>query len=145
MNAKVTWQEGLLFEGSVDLAPVFKVDGNPPVDGLKQGASPMQLVAVGLVGCTAMDVISILQKMRQDVTDFEVSFEGERADEHPKVFTHIKVEYVIHGRDIDPEKVEKAINLSSERYCSVQAMLQQAATIEHSYRIVPVEEVAEAA
>lgn len=139
MNAKVTWQEGLLFEGSVDLAPVFKVDGNPPVDGLKQGASPMQLLAISLVGCTAMDVISILQKMRQDVTGFEVTFDGARAEEHPKIFTHIKVEYIIHGRDIEPDKVEKAISLSAERYCSVQGMLQKAATIESSYRIIPVE------
>jgi putative redox protein len=98
--------------------------------------SPMQLTAVGLIGCTAMDVISILEKMRLDVTGFEVNFRGDRAQEHPKVFTEIEVEYVVYGRGLDRAKVEKAVNLSIERYCSVHAMLSKAVPIHHALRIV---------
>lgn len=96
----------------------------------------MQLQAVATVGCTAMDVISILEKMRLDVTGFEVNFNGERATDHPKVFTDIEVEYVVYGRDLDPTKVEKAVNLSIERYCSVHAMLSKAVPMHHTIRIV---------
>lgn len=136
MDAKVTWHESLHFTGTANEAPLITLDGNPPVDGQKRGMSPMQLLAISLAGCTAMDVISILQKMRQDVTGFEVAFHGERSTEHPKVFTDIAIEYIVHGRNLEQDKIEKAIELSVERYCSVQAMLRQAATIQHTYRIV---------
>ena len=95
----------------------------------------MELIALGLAGCTAMDVISILQKKRQDVTRFETQIFTERAQEHPKVFTHIKIVYVIEGHQIDPVAVERAIDLSATKYCPAQSMLEKAVEIEHSYTI----------
>jgi putative redox protein len=89
------------------------------------------LFAVGLVGCTGMDVISILQKKRQDVTEFEVSAEIERAEEHPKVFTKIILEYKVTGKNLDQKAVERAVELSETRYCGAQAMLAKTAEISH--------------
>jgi putative redox protein len=103
------------------------------------GASPMELVALASAGCTASDVISILQKKQQQVTEFEVNVVGMRADAHPKVFTEIDLEYVVTGRGIDPKAVERAIELSLTKYCSVNQMLEKIARINHRYRIVEVE------
>lgn len=139
MDAQVTWQNRLHFTGMSDNGLSIELDGGGAgPDGQKLGMSPMQLLAVSLVGCTAMDVISILEKMRQDVTGFEVKFHGDRSEEHPKVFTDIAVEYVVYGRDLDTTKVEKAVNLSIERYCSVHAMLHKAVPIHSAIRIVAV-------
>jgi putative redox protein len=90
----------------------------------------------GLGGCTGMDVITILRKMRQDVTGYEVRLRAERASEHPKVFTAIFVEHVVHGRELSAESVRRAVELSATRYCSASAMLGKVAHIEESYRIV---------
>jgi putative redox protein len=91
----------------------------------------MQLFAVGLVGCTGMDVISILQKKRVEVTDFEVSAEIERAEEHPKIFTKILLTYKVTGKNIDQKDVERAVDLSENKYCPAQAMLKETAEISH--------------
>jgi putative redox protein len=104
-----------------------------------QGGSPMELVALASAACTASDVISILQKKQQQVMEFEVNVIGVRATDHPKVFTEIDLEYVVTGRDIDPKAVERAIELSLTRYCSVNLMLEKAVKINHRYRIVEVE------
>ncbi|MCL4872151.1 MAG: OsmC family protein [Anaerolineae bacterium] len=134
MKASVHWQhEGLLFAGTADSGFTIQFGSNDV--GEKQGLSPMELLLVSLAGCTAMDVISILAKQRQDVTDFQVRVEGERATEHPKVYTHLRVHYLIRGRDIDPAAVERAVTLSQEKYCSVSAMLGQVAVLEHRYEI----------
>ncbi len=95
----------------------------------------MELIAIGLAGCTAMDVISILQKKRQDVTAFETRVHARRAVEHPKVFTNIQIEYIVEGRKIDPAAVERAIELSETKYCPAQAMLAKAVKIDHTYTI----------
>ena len=95
------------------------------------GFQPLQLFAIGLVGCTAMDVISILKKKRQEVTNFEVSAQIERAEDHPKIFTKIVVEYKLTGKDLDRAAVERAVELSETRYCPAQAMLEKAAEISH--------------
>jgi putative redox protein len=100
-----------------------------------EAASPMEMVVLAAGGCTAMDVIDILRKKRQEVTDFEVNVVGYRAEEHPKVFTEIELEYVVRGRNIDPKAVERAIELSLTKYCSVNAMLEKALKLKHSYRI----------
>lgn len=134
MKASVTWQDGTSFTGTADSG--FTLVTGTDSAGIKLGSSPMELLLISLAGCTAMDVISILQKKRQAVTDFQVQVEGDRADDHPKIYTHLRVHYVVRGRDISPEAVERAIALSTDKYCSVSAMLNKAAVMEHSYEII---------
>ncbi len=95
----------------------------------------MELIALGLAGCTGMDVISILQKKRQEVTGFEVRVHADQASDHPRVFTHIVVEYLIRGKGVDPAAIERAIELSKTKYCPAQAMLDKAVAIEHTYTL----------
>ena len=97
---------------------------------------PVTMLMVGLAGCTGMDVISILKKKRQDVTGFDVVVRGERAEEHPKKFLTLTVEYVVRGQSVDPRAVERAVELSASRYCPVQANLVPSVEIHHSFRIV---------
>jgi putative redox protein len=134
MKASVTWQDGTSFTGTADSG--FTLETGTNAAGNKIGSSPMELLLISLAGCTAMDVISILQKKRQAVTDFQVQVEGDRAEDHPKLYTHLRVHYVVRGRDISPEAVERAIALSTDKYCSVSAMLNKAAVMEHSYEII---------
>jgi putative redox protein len=136
MEAKVTWQGRMTFHGTADSGFVIPLGANPSVGGNDDGAGPMELIAIGLAGCTAMDVISILQKKRQDVTGFETRVHAQRAGEHPKVFTHIVLEYIIEGRNIDPAAVERAIELSETKYCPAQTMLAKVVEIEHTYKII---------
>lgn len=135
MDAKVTWNGHLSFTGSGPSGFNLPMDTDPAVGGDDHGFRPMELIAISLAGCTAMDTISILQKKRQDVTAFEVQIHATRAVEHPKVFTHITVEYIIEGRNIDEAAVERAIELSTTKYCPVQAMLEKAVEIDHIYSI----------
>lgn len=138
MEAKVVWNGKLNFTGSADGSgwSIPLQAAEPEGDG--QGVRPMELLAIGLAGCTAMDVVSILEKKRQQVTAFEVKVHADRADDHPRVFTKIVVEYMVTGKDIDPAAVERAIELSETKYCSAQAMLRKAAPIESRYTIIPV-------
>jgi len=133
MDAKVTWKGRMSFEGSADSGFTLPLGTDPAVGGDNDGFRPMELLAIGLAGCTAMDVVSILQKKRQNVTGFEVRIGTEHAQEHPKVFTQVKVEYVIDGHQVEPAVVERAIVLSSTKYCPAQAMLAKAVKIEHTY------------
>ena len=136
MDAKVTWKGRMTFTGEAESGYTIPLGTDPAVGGDSDGLRPLELLAIGLAGCTAMDVISILQKKRQDVTDFEVKVHAERAAEHPKVFTHILVEYLITGREVEPAAVERAIELSETKYCPAQAMLAKACTIEHKYTLI---------
>lgn len=137
MKTSITLQDkdGMHFIGNTGTGFEINLDSDPSVGGSNKGPRPMELMAFSLIGCTAMDVISILRKMRQDVTEFRVNLDGERASEHPKVFTKVRIEYILKGHDIDPKMVERAIQLSAERYCPVQAMLSPTVAIEHDYRI----------
>ncbi len=135
MDAKVTWKGRLSFDGTGPSGFVLPLGTDPSVGGDNDGFRPMELVAIGLAGCTAMDVISILQKKRQDVTHFETQVFTERAQEHPKVFTHVKVVYLVEGHRVDPAAVTRAIELSETKYCAAQAMLKKAVEIEHVYEI----------
>ena len=110
-----------------------------PVLGENSGFKPVELLLVSLAGCTGMDVISILQKKRQQLLDFEVNIGGERRPEHPKAWTSMHIEYVVRGRNIDPVAVERAIELSETKYCSVTATLQGSVEITHSVVIEEVE------
>lgn len=107
-----------------------------PAGAERQGVSPMQAVLLALGGCTGVDVISTLRKMRQRLTGYEVRVRGERRDEHPRIYTRIAVEHIFHGRGLKPRAVERAIALSAAKYCSVSAMLERAAQVEIAYRIV---------
>ena len=137
-TAHLVWEgQGLAFTGTGGSGFQLRFD-NPSGPG---GASPMELVALASAGCTAADVISILEKKRQQVTHFEVNIVGLRASDHPKVFTEIDLEYVVTGHDIDPKAVERSIELSLTRYCSVNMMLEKSVKINHHYRIVEAEPV----
>lgn len=135
MNAKVTWRERLSFTGSADTGFSVPLGAEVGVGGDEDGFRPMELIATGLAGCTAMDVISILQKKRQQVTDFEVEVHGVRADEHPRVFTEAEIEYHVAGHDVTEAAVVRAIELSSTRYCPGQAMLSKVFPIKLIYHI----------
>jgi len=126
-QALVTWKEGIHFEGTA-AGHTVHMDGRPDAGGQGLGFSPMQLLLVSLGGCTGMDVISVLKKMRQDVTSFSIEVSGVRADEHPKVYTEIELTYRLRGRSLSRESVEHAVRLSREKYCSVEAMLNKVAT-----------------
>lgn len=130
MDAKVIWKNRMSFEGSSDSGFKLPLGTTPEVGGDNDGFRPMELLAVGLAGCTAMDVISILSKKRQEVTSFEVLVHADRQEEHPKVFTHLTVEYVLGGKDISREAVERAVQLSAEKYCPAQAMFTKIAPID---------------
>lgn len=136
MKAQVTWNGGMQFEGTADSGHKLILDSSPDVGGNDSGFRPMELLAISLAGCTAMDVISILRKKRQGVTAFEVKVDAQRANDHPHVFTEMKVTYVLRGRGIDPAAVARAIQLSEEKYCPAQAMLRQAAPITLAYEII---------
>lgn len=135
MEAKVTWKNKLSFTATGEIGFTVPLDAEPTVGGENKGFEPMELIAIGLAGCTAMDTISILQKKRQDVTAFEVQVHAERAIEFPKVFTNILIEYLIEGHNVDPVAVERSIELSATKYCPAQAMLSKACNIEHRYSI----------
>jgi putative redox protein len=129
MDAKVTWHEGLSFTGISDTG--FEVE----LGDKEAGFRPMQLFAIALAGCTAMDVISILEKKREQVTSFEVKVHAERATDHPKVFTSARIEYIVSGHDIAEIAVLRSIELSATRYCPAQAMFAKVFPIELVYSI----------
>jgi len=131
MLAQVTWVEDKRFVGRASSGHAIVVDGSAE----KLGSSPMELLLIGMAGCTAYDVMSILEKKRQTVTGLEVSARAERAEEPPRVYTIVEVEYVLRGREIKPKAVEDAIRLSEEKYCSASIMLGKTAQITTSYRI----------
>jgi putative redox protein len=135
MKAKVTWSKGLTFEGEADTGFKLPLGASPSVGGDDDGFRPMELIAIGVIGCTAMDVISILQKKRQDITEFRVDLEASRAEEHPKVFTDMKIKYHIKGHDVDPTAVERAMELSETKYCPAQAMFNDILPIDLDYEI----------
>lgn len=140
MRASVRWQGGLSFSGSADSGFPVSLGGDPTVGGANDGPRPMELIAIGLAGCTAMDVISILSKKRQQVVDFEVVVHAQRAEEHPKVFTAAEIEYLISGHQVDEQAVRRAIELSAQKYCPAQAMLGKVMPITLKYTIFEIQE-----
>lgn len=116
------------------------MDGPEKLGGSNAGVRPKELVLMALAGCTGSDVVSILQKKRVKMYDFEINITAQQTEEHPKVFSHIDLEYVFYGKGIQRKDVERAIELSTETYCGVSAMLKKAMTINHTYQIVETEE-----
>lgn len=117
------------------------MDGSPQFDGSGAGSSPKELLLMALAGCTANDVVPILKKKRVPLDNLEINVSGVEKDEHPKIFTSIHVEYVFYGEGIETQDVERAIELSTTKYCSVSAILSASAKLTHSYRIVSREKV----
>ena len=112
------------------------MDGAPEAGGRNLGIRPMEMLLLGLGGCTVFDVVSILHKSRQQISDCEVEIEAERADTIPRVFTQIRLHFIISGRGLDKTKVSKAVSLSADKYCSASRMLEKTATITHDFEIV---------
>jgi putative redox protein len=142
VKAAVTWDHGLTFAGTADSGFTVPLGSSPSVGGDDDGFRPMELILTGLIGCTAMDVISILRKKRQDVTNFRVVADAQQAEGHPHVFSSIHIHYIVEGRDVDPAAVVRAIELSETRYCPAQAMLSGTVGMELTYEIIEVEAVA---
>ncbi len=135
MDAKVTWGGRLSFTGTAGTGFEVPLGAHPNVGGDNDGFRPMELMAISLAGCTAMDVVSIIQKKRQQVTSYEVKVHTESADEYPRVFTEATIEYHVTGVDVDEKAVLRAIELSAARYCPAQAMLSQVFPIALNYFI----------
>jgi putative redox protein len=135
MNARVIWSNGLTFTGTADTGFSLPLGADPSVGGDDDGFRPMELFAIGLAGCTAMDVISILRKKRQEVTHFVVQVQADRASDHPRVFTNIQITYEITGKDVEEVAVKRSIELSEDKYCPGHAMLRNAASIKSTYKI----------
>jgi len=129
--------DGLTFAGSADSKHWVVMDTDESVGGKDGAARPLELVLLGLGGCTSMDVVSILRKMRVRLDRYEMVLRAERSENHPKVFTRVRMEYRLWGPDLDPDKVQKAIDLSQTTYCSVSAMLSRAFPIEITTVINP--------
>lgn len=136
LNAKVKWVEGLQFVGESGTGHAIVMDGDMEVGGKDTGMRPMELLLIGLGGCSGMDVASILQKKKQQVTDIDINVKGEKTDTYPKKFTEIGIEFIVSGKDLSEEAVKRAVELSMEKYCSVKATLEETAKISFSYKIV---------
>jgi putative redox protein len=139
MKARVKWVEGMSFLGESGSGHVLMMDGAPEAGGRNLAPRPMELLLIGTGGCTCFDVVLILQRARADVRDCVVEIESERADSDPKVFTRIHLKFVVTGRGLKPELVQRAIDLSAEKYCSASIMLGKTAVITHEFSIVEVD------
>ncbi len=135
MEAKVNWHGGLSFTGSAETGFEVPLGASPAVGGDNDGFRPMELMAISLAGCTAMDVISILKKKRQEVTAFEVQVHAEQAAGHPRVFTQAAINYIVTGHNVAEKAVVRALELSATRYCPAQNMLARVLPIRLQYQI----------
>ena len=136
MNISVNWVDGLLMVGKSDSGHTITMDGPPESGGENLGVRPMEMLLLGVAGCTMIDVVTTLKKMRQDLSHLETKINAERATNHPKVFTDIHIQFILKGQDLDEKKVDKAITLSAEKYCSASIMLGETATITHDFEVV---------
>ena len=136
MKARIKFVENVTFLAESGTGHAMVIDGAPAEGGRNLGPRPMELLLMGLGGCTAFDVVLILRKGRQEVTDCVVEMEAERAATDPKVFTRIHMHYRVAGRGLAPAKVERAIALSAEKYCSASAIMSKTATITHDWEVV---------
>ena len=139
MKAKIKWVEEMTFVGESGSGHSVLMDGPPELGGRNLGVRPMEMILLGLGGCTSFDVMLILKKARQAVTDCVVELEAERAEHNPKVFTRIHVHFIVSGDGLKESQVKRAVELSAEKYCSASIMLAQAGVvITHDYEILEV-------
>jgi len=135
MKATVNWQNNMTFIGKSASGFPVQMDADASFDGTDSGVRPMEMIALGLAGCTAMDVLSILQKKRQQVTQFEVKVDAPRSADYPKVFTSAVITYIVIGNNIDESAVLRSIELTATKYCPAQIMLEQAFPMDLHYEI----------
>lgn len=138
MKANIKWTGGVSFTGMADSGHSVIMDGAQEHGGENKGSRPMELVLIGTGGCTAFDVVHILRKSRQEISDCQVKIDAERASVDPKVFTRIHMHFVVSGKNLDPKKIEHAIELSATKYCSASIMLAKTAKITHDFEIVEI-------
>ena len=136
MNISVKWIDGMLMVGKSDSGHAIVMDGPPEIGGENLGVRPMEMLLLGMAGCTMIDVISTLEKMRENLSDCQAKVSADRGEEYPKVFTNIHVHFIVKGKKLNPSKVEKAIKLSAEKYCSASIMLGKTAVITHDFEII---------
>jgi putative redox protein len=139
MKARVKWVEGAAFLGESGSGHAVLMDGAPDAGGRNLGPRPMEMLLLGLGGCSAFDVVLILKRGRESITDCVVEIEADRASIDPKVFTDIRLRYVVRGRALDRAKVERAVQLSAEKYCSASAILGKTARLSHTIEVVEAE------
>ena len=135
MNLSVNWVDGRLMVGKSHSGHSITMDGPTEIGGDNLGVRPMEMLLLGVAGCTMIDVVTTLKKMRQDLSHCETKINAERANEHPKVFTDIHIHFVVKGKDLDSKKVDKAIKLSAEKYCPASIMLGKTAKITHDFEV----------
>jgi putative redox protein len=135
VKARVKWLDNMSFVGESGSGHSIVMDGPPESGGRNLGVRPMEMLLLGLGGCASFDVVLILKKSKQQIIDCEVQIEADRADKEPKVFTRIHLHFTVIGRGLSAEKVERAIKLSAEKYCSASIMLAQMAEITHAFEI----------
>jgi len=136
MKAEVKWAGAARFDGTSETGHTVIMDGAQEYGGENQGARPMELLLLGMGGCSAFDVVLILKKARQEIADCVVQLEAERADTEPKVFTKIHAHFVVTGKDLSEKRVARAVELSAEKYCSASIMLGKTAEITHDFELV---------
>jgi putative redox protein len=136
MKARVKWIENVSFVGESGSGHSVIMDGAPDAGGRNLGFRPMEMLLLGLGGCSAFDVVLILKRGRERVTDCVVEIEAERAETEPKVFTRIAMRYIVTGHELDPKKVERAVNLSADKYCSAMAIMRKTAEVTHTIEIL---------
>ena len=136
MKTRITWQGGVSFSGESGSGHTVIMDGAPEAGGKNLGPRPMEMVLMGVGGCTTFDVVAILKKSRQDVTDCIVEIEAERATVDPKVFTRIHMHFILTGKKLKRQQVERIINLSADKYCSASIMLKNTVVITHDFEII---------
>ncbi len=135
-KATIKYNGGLQFVGEADSRHAVVMDAEEKFGGRDSGARPMELLLMGIGGCSGMDIVSILRKKREQVTNLEINVEGKMAEDYPHKYTQIDIEYVVTGKNLSDEAVKRAIQLSMDKYCSVKATLEGAAKINFSYRII---------
>ncbi len=138
MKVEVDWLDGMAFQASGDSGHKVMIDASPDVGGENRGSRPMEILLMGLGGCSSIDVMLMLKKSRQQVTDCKCVIEAKRADAVPAVFTHIHVHFIVSGHDLSEKRVARAVTLSAEKYCSASIMLSKAAEMTHDFEIVEV-------
>ena len=135
MNTRVKWLDNMSFVGESGSGHSIVMDGVPEHGGRNLGVRPMEMLLLGLGGCSSFDIVSMLKKSKQDLIDCEVEITAERAETEPKVFTRIHLHFIISGNDLSEKKVKRAIDLSAEKYCSASIMLGKTANITHDYEL----------
>ena len=136
IEAKITLVQDMQFSGQATSGHTLTMDADNESGGHNAGFRPMELLLVGFGGCSGMDVISILRKKRQPVVGLEINVKGEKTEDYPKIYKEVHIEYIVKGKGVEKEAVERAIALSLDKYCSVGATLAKAGTITHSYKII---------